>query len=307
MAVRRVDLGVTDVAPVVQQRLNQFPAAFGRKTPVGREAHEQEFASRAGQRLAQISAIAARRIEVIQCTGDQQIGVGIEIFGKLVALMAQITLDLKLHILCRISEINAVTQLAPELLVHHVIAQVRDVTDHAGDAQAALGYHAMRVKIPAVKIRIGHDGPARHFVEGNILGRQIGRAGHHDSVAHPARVLQGPGKRLHPTQRSAHHGRQACDAQRIEQTDLRIDPILNRHHRKIRSIDPPGIGIDVHRSGRTKTGAQVVDPDHKETLGVKRLARADHVVPPAFRIFLAGIDARHVMRGIECVTNQDRV
>ena len=60
----------------------------------------------------------------------------------------------------------------------------------------------------------------------------------------------------------------------------------------------------MHGAGGTKAGAQIVDADDKEMVGVERLARAYHVVPPAFGLFLPGIDACHVMRGIECMADQ---
>ncbi len=58
VAVRRVDLGVADVAAVVQQGLDDLAAARGREAPVGGEAHQQEFGrgpcqrARAGCRCA---------------------------------------------------------------------------------------------------------------------------------------------------------------------------------------------------------------------------------------------------------------
>ena len=99
--------------------------------------------------------------------------------------------------MCGIPQVDALTQLASELLVHHVIAQVRDVTDHAGDAQAAFWNNTVLIEMATMEIGIGHDRAARHFVEGDVLGREIGRTGHHHGVADPARVLQRPGQCLH--------------------------------------------------------------------------------------------------------------
>jgi hypothetical protein len=40
----------------------------------------------------------ARRIEVVERLGGQQIGVGVEVAGELVALVAQVGLDLELDV-----------------------------------------------------------------------------------------------------------------------------------------------------------------------------------------------------------------
>ena len=99
MAVRRVDLGVAHIAAVVQQGLDDFAAAGGGKAPVGGEAHEQKFCAGPRQRGAQVAAKFAGRVKVVQRAGDEQIGVGVKVFGELVTLVAQVALNLKLHIL----------------------------------------------------------------------------------------------------------------------------------------------------------------------------------------------------------------
>ena len=88
-------------------------------------------------------------------------------------------------------------QLAAELAVHHIVTEVSDVPDHAGNAQAAFGHHAMGVKVTAMKVGVGHDGTARHLVESDVLGIQIRRAGHHHRVLDALRVLQRPAQGLH--------------------------------------------------------------------------------------------------------------
>ena len=57
-----------------------------------------------GQHLRQVTAGHARRVEVIERTGDQQIGVGIEIAREFFALITQIRLDFKLDIKRMISQ-----------------------------------------------------------------------------------------------------------------------------------------------------------------------------------------------------------
>ena len=105
--------------------------------------------------------------------------------------------------------------LPSEFLVHHVITEVGDVANHAGDAQTTFGHHAVLVKIAAMKIGVGDDGAARHLIEGNVFCCQVGRAGNYHGMAQAFGVLQGPAQRLHATQAAAHYGGQCLDAQTV--------------------------------------------------------------------------------------------
>src|SRR5450756_2068798 len=108
-----------------------------------------------------------RRIEIIQCLGHQQISVGIEVRGELVALIAQIGFDFELDVIA-VTE-SAGTQLAPEFVRHRIIGQISDMPQHARQSQAARRHHIVPVEIAAVKIRVGEDGAARHVVKSDVL------------------------------------------------------------------------------------------------------------------------------------------
>src|ERR1700674_153177 len=55
------------------------------------------------------------------------------------------------------------------------------------------------------------------------------------------------------------------------------------------------------------TATEVIHADHEQTVGIHRLAWADHVVPPALATRIVAIKPGYVMRGVERVTYQHRV
>jgi hypothetical protein len=171
----------------------------------------------------------------------------------------------------------------------------------------ALGHHAVLVEVAAVEVGVGDDGAARHLVEGDVLRRQVGRRGHRDAMAHTLRMAQRPRQRLHAAQAAAEHGRQLRDAQPREQPRLRVDPVLDREHRKARAPGVAGGRVDVHRPGRAEARAGVVDADDEEALGIQRLARADQVVPPACAVRPPGVLPGNVVAGVERVAHEYRV
>jgi hypothetical protein len=93
----------------------------------------------------QVAAVLARRVEVVERLGDQQVGVGVEVFGELVALVAQVGLDLEVdaEVEFVVVGFGRVAQLAAEFFGHVVVRQVGDVADHARHLQAVLRHHAM--------------------------------------------------------------------------------------------------------------------------------------------------------------------
>src|ERR1700704_3639083 len=89
----------------------------------------------ARERRGEIAAEVRRRIEVVERLGDAQIRVGVEVARELLALVAQVGLDLEVDV--EVEAERIAPQQAAELLHHGVVRKVSDVADHARDAQAA--------------------------------------------------------------------------------------------------------------------------------------------------------------------------
>ena len=116
-----------------------------------------------------------------------------------------------------------------------------------------------------------------------------------------------PRERLHATEASAHHRRPPLDAQPIGKARLRVDPILDGNERKFRAVRLSSRRVDRLRTGRAEATPQVVDADDEKPIGVERLARTDHVVPPADVARLVGVIAGDVMRRVERVGDEHGV
>ena len=94
-----VDLGVGDLALVVQQGENDLARTRRGEAPVGGEAGDEKAGLGPRQRRREVAVVGVGRVEIIERLGGDQVGVGVKESGELVALVAQIALDLKLDFL----------------------------------------------------------------------------------------------------------------------------------------------------------------------------------------------------------------
>ena len=120
-------------------------------------------------------------------------------------------------------------------------------------------------------------------------------------------IADRPVERLHAAEASAHHGGPLRDAELVGESRLRVDPVLDGDQRKLRAPRLAGRRIDRERPGRAEAAAEIVDAHDEEAVGVERLARPDHVVPPADVVRIVGVVARHVMRRVERMADEHRV
>ena len=165
----------------------------------------------------------------------------------------------------------------------------------------------LRGEIAVVKCRIGHDRLPRDFVEGDVLRRQVRRRSDHQRVGDALRITRGPAHRLHAAERTAHDCGEFVDAEFVDQARVRIDPVFHRHERKIGAVRLAGFRTNRQRPGRAKTRPQIVYANDEKTIGIDRFAGPDHVVPPADIAAIVFVMAGHVMRSVECMTDQNRI
>ncbi len=111
-----IDLRVNDVPAIVQQGKDNLPRTRGCETPVGRKTGDKEAGPSTRQRRRQVVVLVIGRVEVVERLGHHQIGIGVEETGELVALIAQIRLDLEIDVVTEL--VLAMAELAAKFLGH---------------------------------------------------------------------------------------------------------------------------------------------------------------------------------------------
>jgi hypothetical protein len=161
--------------------------------------------------------------------------------------------------------------------------------------------------IAVVVLGVGQDGLAGHLVEGDVLGRQLGRGGDDGGIGDTVRILQRPRQGLHAAQRTADHSGELLDAEHVGEAGLRGHPVFHGHEGKVRAIRRPGGRVNGGGTGAAVAAAEIVHPDHEEFARIERLAGANEVVPPANVVGRIGVIAGHMVGAGQRVTHQHRI
>ena len=109
---------------------------------------------------------------------------------------------------------------------------------------------------------------------------------------------------LHATETSAHHGGELLNLQPVREPGLGIDPVFNGDNREISAVGLARYRINRGWARRAEARAKIIYAYNEKTVGIHRLARSHHVVPPAQGLRIIGPAARNMMGGIQGMTNE---
>src|SRR5690606_8490644 len=167
-------------------------------------------------------------VELVEGAGDVEVGVGVEAVDEAAALIAQVALDLELHVEGGRTggegrgergggrRGGAVGDLAAaEFAVHGRVGEVGDVGHHAGDGQADARAGAGGV-VAVVLLWVLHDGLTADLVEGDGLRAFAGGGGHGDEALGVAGKFDAPLEHLHAAHGAADDGVERRYAEGVE-------------------------------------------------------------------------------------------
>ena len=225
--------------------------------------------------------VLPREVEVGQRPGRVEIGVGVEALHEGIRLVTQIALDLELGLGEQVANVVGELQAPPELVVERRGGEIGDVSDHAGDAHSRRRRASGAVVVAALPVRIGGDGVARDRIPGDALRVERVRARDGNDRVDLIAVLHGPLERLHAAERAAGDGGQPRDPELIQERALGPHHVRDRDDWKVGPVGPARCRVRRRRSRCAAAASQEIRADDEESVGVERLAGADHAVPPA--------------------------
>ena len=177
---------------------------------------------------------------------------------------------------------------------------------HARDGETLARGPAL-VEIAALTpFGIGHHRLAADLVEGDVLRGVARRASDRHGGEHAVLVGRGPFQHLHAAHRAAEHRQHVGDAEMIEQPRLRAHHVAHGDDGKVEPIGASRGRIVRARPGRAHAAADHVGAEHEIAIGVDRLARADHGLPPA-RLAGDGMDIGDMLVAGQRVADQHDV
>ena len=281
-----VQLFVLDQKPVVSEGGVDLMVGAARQHPVqrlhfghgeddiGRNADDQTFGRDSLQRRCHASALVADVVRV-ESVEDLVIGVGIITPAELFSLV----------LLVGAGPVRG--EVVALVLLREVVAFRPPVREQPDSPRRRESLHAGGgVRFP--EGRVGFDGHALRFVDGDAPGRRFGSRGDQDQLADPLGLLDGPFDRLKAADGAADQGVDAVNAQNVGQQPVGPYHVADRQFGEILVIGASGRRIDVQRPGRAVVRAEDVGADDEMLGGVEEFARLDRVRPPRGHVRIGG-------------------
>jgi hypothetical protein len=138
---------------------------------------------------------------VVDGAGEVEEGVGVEALGELVALVAEVAFDLELDTEAHVGLFLAL-ESATELCFECFLAQKAEMTEHAGNTEAVVGWFIL-VVVATIKVRIPKDCLTSGLVESNLHCPMCTAGCREDTFANTVWKPNGPLEGLHATHRAA--------------------------------------------------------------------------------------------------------
>ena len=158
--------------------------------------------------------------------------------------------------------------------------KVGDVGKHPCHRKPDVGALLLAEVVPVREVHVPHDCASGHRVEAKTLGGKAGTRRHDNALAHHAGIAQGPLQGLLAAKRPADDSKKMVDPKTVKKHLLHHHPVANSHHRKGEAV---GLASGrIYRRGTCGPVATAKDirADNVKTVGVYRLARTYHRIPP---------------------------
>ena len=278
MALVAVDEHAAAVPAAREDPVGQLLLLMGRVQAVAGDRRGEHRHVDAAQRGGD-AAPAPPDVVQVHRPVEHHIGVGVEAPHQLLAVMVQIRLHLEAA--PQVEVLLRVVQPPSEPALEGLAGPVGHLGDLAGHRQAHPGPLGLVVVVAVVPSTVGGDGQPLHRAPGELQGAGRGAGGQGQDRPHPPGVHGRPLQDLHASHRAAGHSEPAADPEVVGQQGLRPDHVADRHHREAGPVAPAVGRVDVGGAGRALAAAHHVAAHHEVAVGVDRLARADHVGPPA--------------------------
>ena len=318
MAFGGVDGDVHGVHFDVFEVFYEFGLFFGIEAEVGIDGEDEEFVpgflAPEEKILGVIGVPFADRIVSRPHVDDAEVGVGVESFGELFALMEHVALE-------GVADLEPgehflfVDQLPPRTSLEGVEMNEGLVGDHAGEGEADAGVFAL-VVVAAVEVPVVLDGEDLFKEDEPVEDGGFESARDGDDVANLFGIAGRKGQSEEAAHGGSDDGVKLLDAEVVEERDLGFDEVGDGNVGKGGAKGLACFRVDVGGAGAAVASAEVVGADDEEAVGIDGFAGADHFVPPAVVEFLGPIrtafgglrmGTRNVMGSREGVEKEDGV